>query len=255
MTNKTSPLPQRETVALEHTWKLEDLFPSDEQWETTRRQTKALFPKLEGYKGKLSEGPHILFECLSLGDQIGYEVERLYVYANMRLHQDGGNSHYQSFSDMAQTLATDFSSSASFIDSEILTIPEKKLVSYFESETELALYKHYIDNLLEQKDHILDSEMEHVMAQVGELGQGPQTIYSMFNNADLVFPTIEDADGNVLQITHGRFIQFLESTNARVRKDAFEGVYTTYKAYKNMLASTFSANIKQFAFFCTYAKI
>ena len=254
MTNKTSPLPGRENVALEYTWKLEDLFSSDQQWETTRQQTKVLFPKLEKYKGTLSQGPHILFECLSLGDQIGYEVERLYVYANMRLHQDGGNSHYQSFSDMAQALATDFSSAASFIDSEILTIPEKELKGYFESETELTLYKHYIENLLDQKEHILDSEMEHVMAQVGELGQGPKTIYAMFNNADLVFPSIEDEDGNLVQITHGRFIQFLESKNPRVRKDAFNGVYSTYKAYKNMLASTFSANIKQFAFFARMRK-
>ena len=249
MSNKTSKLPLRETVALEHTWKLEDLFASDALWETTRRQTRALFPKLEDYKGKLNQGAQILFECLKLSDEIAYEVERLYVYANMRLHQDGGNSHYQSFSDMAQTLLTDFSSSGSFIDSEILTIPKKEIMDFLQSHKGLRLYTHYIENLLAKKDHVLDSKTEHLLAQVSELGQGPQTIFTMFNNADLVFPSIENEDGEKVQITHGRFIQFLESTNPRVRKDAFLGMYNTYSGYKNMLASTFSANVKQFAFF------
>lgn len=249
MNNKTSQLPKREQVALEHTWKLEDLFSSDEIWTAKLQEVKELFPKLESYKEKLNEGANILFECLQLGDNIAYLVSRLYVYANMKLHQDGANSHYQSFADMAQTMVTTFSSSASFIDSEILTIPEENLRSYLESHSELKLYGHYLQNLLDNKDHILDSEMENVLAQVSELGKAPQTIYAMFNNADLVFPTIEDEHGNQVQITHGRFIQFLESTNQRVRRDAFKGVYNTYKAHQNMLASTFSANIKQFAFF------
>lgn len=249
MNNQTAQLPKREQVALENTWQLADLFQSDELWLTKLKESKGLFSQLETFKGTLSESAKTLFACLKLSDEISYEVKRLYVYANMKLHQDGGNSHYQSFADMSETLATAFSSSASFIDSEILTIPEEELKSFLSSNPELQLYDHYIQNLLDNKDHILDGDMEQVLAQVRELAQAPKSIFAMFNNADLEFPTIEDENGDKVQITHGRFVQFLESTNARVRRDAFKGVYDTYKASKNMLAATFSANIKQFGFF------
>jgi len=249
MNDKTAPLPKREQVILENTWQLADLFQTDELWTTTLEETKELFSQLETFKGTLNEGAKTLFQCLKLSDEIAYEVERLYVYANMKLHQDGGNSHYQSLADMSETLATAFSSSGSFIDSEILTIPEEDLKAFLSTHSDLQLYDHYIQNLLDNKDHILDGDMEQVLAQVGELAQAPQSIFAMFNNADLVFPTIEDEKGHKVQITHGRFVQFLESTNPRVRRDAFKGVYDTYKASKNMLAATFSANIKQFGFF------
>ncbi len=249
MTNNTSQLPTREQVLPDNTWQLKDLFQSDELWETKLKESKELFSKLETFKGTLSEGPKTLFQCLKLSNDISYEVERLYVYANMKLHQDGGNSHYQSLADRTETLLTNFSSHASFIDSEILTIPEEDLKAFLKDHTDLQLYDHYIQNLLDNKDHILDGDMEQVLAQVGELAQAPQTIFAMYNNADLVFPTIEDDHGNQVQITHGRFAQFLESTNARVRRDAFKGVYGTYQASKNMLAATFAANIKQHGFF------
>jgi oligoendopeptidase F len=71
----------------------------------------------------------------------------------------------------------------------------------------------------------------------------------MFNNADIKFPDIEDENGEMVEITHGRYGVFMESNNRRVRKDAFENVYATYKKFKNTLATTFSANVKQEAFF------
>ncbi len=249
MQDKTSTLLTREEVAIENTWELADLFESDNLWETELKKSKEMFSQLETFKGTLSEGAKTLFQCLKLSDEISYEVERLYVYANMKLHQDGDNSHYQSFADMSENLLVEFSSIASFIDSEILTISKENLDAFLNSNLDLQLYKHYINNLLINKDHILDSKMEQVLAQVGELAQAPETIFAMFNNADLVFPTIEDENGDKVQITHGRFIQFLESTNARVRRDAFKGVYDTYRSNKNMLAATFAANIKQFGFF------
>lgn len=249
MNKQTSQLPKRDQVDPKNTWQLKDLFESDELWTSKFHETKDTFSQLETFQGTLSEGARTLFQCLKLSDDISYEVGRLYVYANMKLHQDGANSHYQSFADMAETLLTEFSSTAAFIDSEILTIDEAELKSFLKSNDELKLYDHYIQNLLDKKDHVLDSQMEQVLAQVGELAQAPETIFAMFNNADLKFPTIEDEKGQKVQITHGRFIQFLESKDPRVRRDAFKGVYDTYKANQNMLAATFNANIKQYGFF------
>ena len=44
----------------------------------------------------------------------------------------------------------------------------------------------------------------------------PDNIFSKFNNADLKFPEIEDENGDRVRITHGRFIQLMESNDRRV---------------------------------------
>jgi len=249
MSKEISTLLKREDVNIEDTWNLKDLFESDQVWRDKFNEMKDIIFKLETFEGTLGEGPKTLHKCLRFYNELAYEIERLYVYANMKLHQDGANSHYQGLADMSENLVTEFSTISSFIDSEIIEIEEDKLKSFIEEFDELKLYQHYIQNLLDNKDHILDSKMEGVLAQVGEIAQAPEAIFAMFNNADISFPIIEDEDNNKVQITHGRFIAFLESPDPRVRRDAFKGLYSTYEANKNTLAATFSANIKQYGFF------
>ena len=43
----------------------------------------------------------------------------------------------------------------------------------------------------------------------------PQQIYSMLNNADIKFPTIEDEEGNEVEITQGNFIPLMESKDRK----------------------------------------
>ena len=61
----------------------------------------------------------------------------------------------------------------------------------------------------------------------------------------LKFPSIKDENGEEVEITHGRYIRFLESADQRVRRDAFKAVYETYGNFKNTFASTLSGNVKK----------
>ncbi len=87
--------------------------------------------------------------------------------------------------------------------------------------------------------------MEKLLAMTAEMSQTPADTFSILNNADLVFPEIEDENGEKVRITHGRYGQFLQSADRRVRKDAFENLYQTYKQFLNTSASLYSGNVKQ----------
>ena len=90
---------------------------------------------------------------------------------------------------------------------------------------------------------------ENILALAGDLAVGPDNIYSMFNNADLKFPTIRDVEGNTIQITHGNFIHLLNSSDRGFRHEAFTALYDTYKKFGNMISTTFVSHLKQEAFF------
>ncbi len=81
------------------------------------------------------------------------------------------------------------------------------------------------------------------------MGQAPGDIFSMFNNADLTFGEIIGENGQPEQLTHGRYVKFLESHDQRVRREAFEKLYQAYGQFRNTLAATFAANVKQERFF------
>ena len=49
--------------------------------------------------------------------------------------------------------------------------------------------------------------MEKLLAMTAEMSQTPADTFSILNNADLVFPEIEDENGEKVRITHGRYIQ------------------------------------------------
>jgi len=242
-------LPKRSEVKVEETWRVEDIFATDEAWETELVQLKELIPTIEQYAGKLADSSETLLEALNLLNAIYERVGRLYVYSNLRSDQDTANSFYQSQNTRALTLYSEIGAIASYIDPEILAIDEDKLANFIETNEDLQLYSHYLEKLTLTRPHTLSADKEAMLAQVADVTNTAETAFGMLNNADLKFPTIEDEDGNLVEITHGNYITFIESTNRDVRKRASEAVIKTYQSYKNTFAATLAGAIKKDNFF------
>ena len=242
-------LPKRNEVEKQFTWAIEDLYATDELWEKEYNELKELLPKAAEYRGRLAESSKTLLDFFKFEEQLGILMERVYVYANQKYHEDTGNPVYQDLADKAGVIVVQTESATSFSTPEILSIPEETLERFRSEEEGLKVYDFYLSNILRRKPHILSAQMEELLADAGEMASSPDNIYSKFNNADIKFPEIKDEKGNKIRITHGRFIQLLESSDRRVREDAFKGVYETYGSLKNTLAATFSSNVKQELFF------
>lgn len=119
---------------------------------------------------------------------------------------------------------------------------------FLASSDELKYYEFALEEILMQKPHTLSAEMEELIANTGEMAETPENIFSMFNNADIKFPNIEDENGEMIEITHGRYGMLMQNSNRRVRKETFQSLYATYGKFKNTLAATYSSNVKQEAF-------
>ncbi|MFT9846106.1 oligoendopeptidase F [Aneurinibacillus sp. REN35] len=246
-------LPKRSEVKPEFKWKLESIFPSDAAWEEEYKKVQELINKIGTYKGKLSESPAVLAECMKTYEELGLAMERVYVYARMRRDEDNTNTTYQALTDRAGSLNIRVASALAYMVPEILAMPNEQLDQYIAAET-LAPYRFYLTEIKRQKEHVLSEREEQIIAQAGELAQAPQTIFGMLNNADMVFPTITNEDGEDVQLTHGRYIQFMESPDRRVRKEAFKAMYDAYGKQKNTIAATLNASVKKDVFYARIRK-
>ena len=238
----------REEAAWEDTWAIEDLYRDDREWEEDFRKLEQDIRKLSQYQGRLGECAELLLEAQRTCEELNRLAEKVYVYAGQRLHENTDNSTYQNLSNRAQRLLVKLSEAQAYMEPELLGLPDKTIEKFLEEKEELLVYRHYFENMIRQKEHVLDREREELLAAVGELAEGPKDIFSMFNHADLRFPEIEGEDKEPTEITHGRFLTFLQSRNRRVRRDAFHALYGMYGKYRNTLAAVYRANVKQEVF-------
>ncbi|MBE5102508.1 oligoendopeptidase F [Priestia aryabhattai] len=243
--SKVKKLPSRSEIKVEDTWKLEDIFASDDAWEKEFEEVKALIPQMEKFKGKLGESAQTLYDALQEQDELTMRASKLYTYAHMRYDQDTTNSFYQGLNDRIKTLYTQIASALSYVTPEILSIEESKIKQYMAEHKELKLYAHALDEITRERPHILSESEEALLAQASEVLGSSSNTFGMLNNADLEFPSIKDENGEEVEITHGRYIRFLESSDRRVREEAFKAVYETYGKFKNTFASTLSGTVKK----------
>lgn len=247
-----SKLLKRSEVPAEHTWKLEDLFADQKAWDQEYEEVSSMTKKASEFQGKLHQ-PEALRACFEYEDEISLKLERLFVYARMHQDEDTANPTYQSLSQKAQKLGVRVGEALSFVTPEILSLPDAELDTLIQNE-KLAAYTFTLEEMKREKAHVLSQAEEALLAQVGNLSQAPQTIFSMLNNADLKFPRIQDEHGNEVELTHGSYIQFLENPNREVRERAFKAVYETYAKQKNTIAAALNANVTKNMFYANVRK-
>lgn len=241
---------QRSEIAQQDKWRIEDIYATDEAWEADYNECIRRAQEKCAYQGRLAESALILYQALKESDEADLLVEHVYVYAFMKYYEDTANAVYQEMSGRAQAAVTKLSEKYAFLTPEILAIDEKKMQEYLNSDT-LALYRHALEDILVKKDHALSEKEERLLAMAGQVTASPNEIFSKFNNADVKFGTILDEDGNEVELTNGRYSVFMESNDRSVRENAFKALYRQYGNFKNTLAATYYANVKQA---CFYAK-
>lgn len=245
-------LPDRSQVTEELTWRLEDIFSSDDEWENEYKGIQEELSKAGDFKGTLADSAQQLFAALQFQSEVSERMGKLYTYAHMRYDQDTTNSHYQGMNARAESLYANFASEFSYIVPEILSIDEAIIEQFLNENAELDLYRQALEEVNLRRGHVLSTEQEALLAQASDVLGSASTTFGMLNNADLEFPVIKDDKGEEVQISHGNFISFLESQDRSVRENAFKKVYETYGKFSNTFSSTLSGVVKKDNF---YAKV
>lgn len=250
----TNTIRKREEIEEQFKWKLEDIYPNEQLWEQDLEQISKLAGQVDKLQGTLGESARNLLNCLQLSDEVDRVSEKAYVYARMRRDENNADHHYQALFDRVQSLIIQVGSITSFIVPEILTIPEEKLMAFVEEDQGLGLYRHSIDEILRQKEHILSPAEERLVAMSADLSLASGSIFTMLNNADIKFPVIKDEKGRDVEITKGRYGSLMESSDRRVRQDAYQGLYSSYRGLLNTLGASLSASVKKDIFYARVRK-
>ena len=225
-------------------WNIAAMFPQEGKWDETIQIVLDETEKYKSFAGKLTKNGATLYTAFQDKDDIWQKLEKVFVYARMRLDEDNTVTKYQSMFDKCNTIISNVSASMSFFTPELLEASDKRLLSLIDEEPKLKKYEFIINDLIREKKHVLSKSEENILAKLSEVTGATNGIFSMLNNADIDFGTIIDDDGDEVKLTHGNYINFMECDNRRVRKDAYLKVYATYKSLINTISSIYSCNTK-----------
>lgn len=232
----------RAEVPLEETWKLEDIFPTKEDWEKEFKEVEDLVGSVTAFKGRLGEGPKVLLECLEAQENLLIRLTKVASYGSLHLSSDGTNPEYQEMAGRVSALTTKIGAEMSFIRSEALNLPEGTLERYLEEEPGLEPFRIMIEKIIESKPHQLHLETEASLAALGEVLSAPGTIYETSRTADMSFEPVADSKGNLFPMSMGRYETAADMV---LRRNAYNETTRVLKQYQNTYGATWGTEVKK----------
>ncbi|MZG30623.1 MAG: oligoendopeptidase F [Nitrospinae bacterium] len=247
MDAKTGTL-TRDEVSVESQWDLTGLYSCDEDWTAELAELEAEVGNYASFAGTLGDSALKLKACLEFDMNFSRRLEKLYTFSHLKNDEDKTNSVYQGNFEKIMMLVSEASKASSFIQSEIMSIPEDRMREYLDHK-ELEFYRFHLEKVLRYRAHTLSEKEEALLAASGEMGRGMRDAFDMLDNADLQLGEIEDEKGEKISLTHGNFQSLLQSYDRRVRKDAFATYYKAYEAHQFTYSTLLAGSIKKDLFY------
>ena len=194
-------LRSREEIPVQDTWATEDLYPTDEAWETALAALAEAKDALVAYSGRLAESGESLCGYLTLMEDTNVKAKRLANYCMRKADEDTRKAQYQAMTGKFISVAVSLDAATSFETPEIMAISDEVIAGFYEACPGLERYRRYLTSLRRRKAHILSACEEKLLASSGEMAQAPDKIYGMLTDADMRFADPSADPGNLCQLS------------------------------------------------------
>lgn len=233
---------ERKDILDKYKWDLSVMYENDTLWKEEYDKVYSEYKEILNYKGKILESSANLLNTIELELNIGRKLEKLYVYAYMRLDEDTNNTYYQEMVGKIDNLNATISLDTSFITPELLESDYSKVEEFIKENDKLKRYEKYLKEIYRYKEHTLSKEEERVIAAFQQVLSNPSKTSSLLRNSDLDFGTI-NVEGEEVKLNNSNYSLYISSNNRQVRMDAFKTLYKEYAKHKNTLAQTLSGDM------------
>lgn len=233
----------RSEQKIENTWDLSKIYASISDYEKDYDVVKKLMADISKYQTHILDSSKSLLELLDLDQKTERIIGKMANYAYRKYDEDLSNVDSQKLVGNFDKLYTEYSQNGSFIVPEILKGDYSLIEKYIKEEEGLKEYELLLKRIFKNKPHVLSEKEENILSSMQLIAGEPEKIAGIIRNSELQFQTIKDENGNKVKLTNENFMIYLKSRDRRVRKDAFEALYSSYNKYKETLAETLQGHV------------
>jgi len=239
----------RNEVQEEFKWNLRDLFASDEEWRRRKKEMVARLSRLDEFKGTLSASSVRLLDALNYLSELEKEFILIAAYATMLSDQDTRQSEPLAMKQEMVQLRTQLSSAASFIEPEILRIPEQMLNAYLDENVGLSPYRHSLEDAMRRREHTLDDVQERLIAEAGLMADTAEEAHSILVNADMPYRVIKLSDGTDAKIDPTGYTLHRTRQQREDRINVFNAFFEVLKGFERTLGTELYGELKKNLFY------
>ena len=232
-----------------YTWKLSDIYASDDAWRAEKDKLAARIPKLAAYQGTLGQSPAKMLEAADAIFAAQKELYRLYVYASMHADTDTRVAKYEGMRQEMNTLATEFSAATSWMQPEVLALGKEKVDRFLEAEPKLEIYRMTLGDIVRRKAHTGTPGEEKIIADAGLATSGAGSARNVFAYADFPYPSVRLADGSEVTLDQSAFGLHRASPNRADRQLVFEVFFSQIGQYRGTFGALLNAQVQNDVFY------
>ncbi|MCI6757261.1 MAG: oligoendopeptidase F, partial [Lachnospiraceae bacterium] len=119
-------LQERSQMDPQYQWDLSSLYENDAAWEADFASAPTLIEKTAAFQGKLTGAAQVR-ACLDASTELTRRLDNLLTYAQLRQSEDTRSTKAQELWARGMALAVQAESRTSFVNPEILSLPEATL--------------------------------------------------------------------------------------------------------------------------------
>jgi oligoendopeptidase F len=242
-------VPTRDEIPEKYRWDLTTIYPTTAAWEADFAKAEKDIELLAKLEAQPLDSADALALLMTQREDTSWLVSKLVVYAYQSSDLDQRNNAALELRNRAGRLNVRLSEATAWIEPKLLTLSQHDLQRWMGESDTLAVYHHYLQNVLRQKQHTLPPDQERLIAMAGNIAGASRETYEILKNGEMEWPTMEGPDGAVVQLSPARFGKFIRSDDGRVRGDAFDGTMAAYRSLQNTYATTLSGAIQANVFY------
>lgn len=241
-----SMLKNRDEIAQQYKWDLNDIYLNWNQWEVDLVKLKELMAEIPKYQGEISKNPKTFVEFINLEEKISRLLDKIYLYPYLQRDLDSTNEVASVKLQEIESIYANYSISSSWITPEILTIPKETMVMWINENPTLEPNRFPLMEIYRLQEHVLSADKEKLLSYFGQYLGIPSDIYSELSTSDIKWNDVELSDGSKTTVTNGVYSKVISTNrNQEDRKKVFEALYNSFNINKNTYASIYKSILQR----------
>lgn len=238
----------RDKIDSKYKWKLEDIYKNLDEYNKDIESLAKMVTEFETYKDRILESDKTLLKVLLIYENMEITISKLYVYINMKLHEDTRKGEYQELSGNLDIILRVINEKTAFFVPELLLEDYSYIENLIKKNKELVRFEFLLKTIYDEKEHILSKDMEEILSRNGNVLSSADNIFSNLNDADMVFDKIKDENGKTKELTKANYYVYSLSKDRSLRKRVFKTFYKKYAELNNTFASIMNSNLQSSTF-------
>lgn len=226
-------------------WKLQDLYATQADWDQDAVKLEQQLKVLASCSAHLAQSARRFKSCLDLNADVLKRYYRLSGYASQSHDEDTGVSAGLDLKQRADMLGNRVDETVAFLSPEILKMGRVKVSVLLKSDKSLAIYTHWLDDILRTAPHTLDKKGEELIANFSLATGAAGAVYATLSDADMPWPKVKLSDGSEVVVDQSAYTKYRALDNRADRKLVFDAFWAKWKEFERTFGVTFYEQLKK----------